>query len=44
MEEPIPSHIKGHDLPANDPENPMHWPSSRKIFASMVAWLFTAAV
>jgi hypothetical protein len=43
METPHPT-ISGHHLPKNDPENPMSWPMPRRIFASLVAWLFTAAV
>jgi hypothetical protein len=34
----------GHHLPANDPDNPMSWPLTRKIYVSLVSWLFTAAV
>jgi hypothetical protein len=36
--------ISGHHLPKNDPDNPMSWPMPRRIFASLVAWLFTAVV
>ena len=34
----------GHHLPANDPDNPMNWPMLRRIYVSLVAWLFTAVV
>jgi hypothetical protein len=42
--EPVLPSSLGHHLPVEDPDNPMNWPLARKIFASMAAWLFTAAV
>lgn len=44
LDEPTLPTNHGHGLPLNDPDNPMNWPLPRRLFVSLVAWLFTAAV
>ena len=34
----------GHQLSANDPDNPQNWPFYRKVYASSVAFSFAFAV
>jgi hypothetical protein len=33
-----------HSLSKDDPDNPMNWPILRRLYTSLVAWLFTAVV
>lgn len=35
---PMTSNMLSHTLGADDPDNPMNWPSYRRIYASAVAW------
>ena len=34
----------GHKMSLNDPENPMNWALSKKIYASAVGWAFSFVV
>lgn len=38
------STILSHTLGANDPDNPMNWPTHRKVYASAVAWAMAFTV
>jgi hypothetical protein len=44
IDKPAPPSAIGHHLPANDPDNPMNWPMTRRIYVSLVSWVFTAVV
>ncbi|KAK4561546.1 hypothetical protein LTR86_004225 [Recurvomyces mirabilis] len=38
------SELLSHSMPRTDPNNPMNWPLHRKLYTSLCAWLFAAAV
>jgi hypothetical protein len=38
------SEILSHSMPTTDPDNPMNWPLHRRLYTSVCAWLFAAAV
>ncbi|ERF74148.1 hypothetical protein EPUS_08887 [Endocarpon pusillum Z07020] len=44
LDDPSLPATNGHHLPANDPDSPMNWPMVRRLYVSLVSWLFTAVV
>ena len=41
---PMTSNMLSHTLAANDPDNPMNWPTHRRVYASAVAWAMAYTV
>lgn len=41
---PVTSNMLSHTLSANDPDNPMNWPTHRRVYASAVSWAMAFAV
>lgn len=43
-QQPMASEVLSHSLSPSDPDNPMAWPTHRKVYVSLCAYLCAASV